>query len=93
MNKQQMIEDFDRDFMAHRFQRVDDAYEAGWLAGYEAQQREIERLRDIIKEGIFNAESVISSMKEVRGGAGFSVSEEAEWIKKAKQTLAGEEGV
>jgi hypothetical protein len=57
----------------------------------DAQQERLgsalEVARDALEEGIFNAESVIINMKEVQGGAGFSVSDEKDWIPKAQKAL------
>ena len=61
-----------------------------WEAWQAAIERAKERERELVKlldEAVFNAKSVIVNMKDMKGGAGFSVREEAEWLEKAVPIL------
>jgi hypothetical protein len=58
-----------------------------WQAATK-QAKERERvLVELLDEAIFNAESCIVNMKDMKSGAGFSVREEAEWLDKAIPVL------
>jgi hypothetical protein len=53
----------------------------------QAKVRERVLVNSLLDEAIFNAKSCIVNMKDMKGGAGFSVREEAEWLDKAIPVL------